>query len=97
MLVNRGDVMPESYTLIEMELYQMPTMPPVPGKRAAWLHAAIDGEDGEVTVACSYPVISDRDVPRPDLPFSADSADFRRRMYGAPRCPECVVAIEATA
>ena len=36
--------MPESYTLIEMEPDQTQTMPPMPSRRSAWLHAAVDGK-----------------------------------------------------
>jgi hypothetical protein len=54
-----------------------------------WLHAAVDGVDGEITAACSYPVVSERDVPRRDLPFSAD---WTTKKLGAPKCPACAVA-----
>ncbi len=85
--------MPESYTLIEMKLNQSQTMPQTMSARATWLHAAIDGEDGEVTVACLYPVVSDRDVPKRDLLFS----DLASRIQRVPKCPACAAAIEATA
>jgi len=85
--------MPESYALIEMELYQSQTMPQTPSMRPTWLHAAVDGQDGEVTVACSYQVVTERDVPRRDLPFS----DLTSRTQQTPKCPACSAAIEATA
>ena len=36
--------MTESYTLIEMEPDRTQTMPPMPSRRSAWLHAAVDSE-----------------------------------------------------
>lgn len=86
--------MPEYYTLVEMELYQGQTMPSVTSKRPVWLHAAVDGEDGLVTAACSYLVISERDVPKRGLPFSAG---WKTVVQGAPECPACAAAIEAAA
>lgn len=85
--------MPESFALIEMELYQSQTMPPTLSRRPTWLHAAVNGEDGEVTVACSYRVVTEQDVPLRDLPFS----DLTSRTQQAPKCPACTAAIEATA
>ncbi|HUY50690.1 MAG TPA: hypothetical protein VMV92_34120 [Streptosporangiaceae bacterium] len=86
--------MPEFYTLVEMESYQQQTMPPMTSKRPLRLHAAVDGEDGEITAACSYPVVSERDVPKRDLPFSAG---WKTVVQRAPECPECAAAIEAAA
>ena len=86
--------MTESYTLIEMEPDRTQTMPPMPSRRSAWLHAAVDSEDGGVIVACSYPVVSERDVPKREVP---SSADWMSRVQGVPRCLTCVAAIEAIA
>jgi len=86
--------MPEYYTLVEMERYQAQTMPPVTSKRPVLLHAAVDGEDGEVTAACSYQVVPERDVPKRGLPFSAGWKSVVQR---APECPVCAAAIEAAA
>ena len=95
MLINHGEcVMPEFYTLVEMEPYQQQTMPPVTSMRPVWLHAAVDGEGGEITTACSYPVVSERDVPKRDLAFSAG---WKTVVQKAPECPPCAVAIEAAA
>jgi len=86
--------MPESYTLVEMEPYEQRTMPPMPGVRPVWLHAAVDVEEGQITAACSYPVVLERDVPKRELPFSAGWAT---KTQGAPKCPACAAAIEAAA
>jgi hypothetical protein len=86
--------MPEPYTVVEMERRELQTMPPMPSNQPVWLHAAVDGVDGEITAACSYPVVSERDVPRRDLPFSAD---WTTKKLGAPKCPACAVATEAAA
>jgi hypothetical protein len=86
--------MPEYYTLIEMELYQAQTMPLTTSSRPVLLHAAADGEGGEVTAACSYRVVPERDVPKRGLPFSAR---WKTVAQGAPECPACAAAIEAAA
>ena len=86
--------MPEYYSLVEMELYQGQTMPPATSSRPVRLHAAVDGEDGAVTAACSYPVVSERDVPKRGLPFSAG---WKTVVQRAPECPACAAAIEAVA
>ena len=86
--------MPEYYTLVEMELYEGQTMPPTTSSRPVRLHAAVDGEDGAVTAACSYPVVPERDVPKRGLPFSAGWKTVAQR---APECPACAAAIEAAA
>jgi hypothetical protein len=63
--------MPEPYTLIEYKLIQSQTMQPSPGRQSTWLHAAIDSDDGGITVACSYKV-SELDVPKRDLSLLYD-------------------------
>lgn len=83
--------MPEYYTLVEMEQYQKPTMPPVMDRRPVWLHAAYDDADGEINTACSYMVVAERDVPKRDLPFSAG---WKTVVQKAPECPACAAAIE---
>ena len=86
--------MPEYYTLVEMELYQGQTMPPTMSKRSVRLHAAVDSANGEVTAACSYPVVPERDVPKRGMPFSAGWKTVAQR---ALECPACAAAIEAAA
>jgi hypothetical protein len=86
--------MPEYYTLVEMEQYQMRTMPPVTGRRPTRLHAAVDGQDGGITTACSYPVVVERDVPKRDLPFSAG---WKTVVQKAPECSACARVIAAAA
>jgi hypothetical protein len=84
--------MPEPYAVMEYKLNQSQTMPPSPGRQLMWLHAGVEGEGREVTVACSYLVVPGRDVPRRDLPFS----DFEARRQQVSKCPACAAAIEAT-
>jgi hypothetical protein len=86
--------MPEPYTVLEMmTLHSSPTMPqPSQVPQPVWLHAASDDENGEATVACTYLVVSDKDLLKRDLAFSNN---WTPKMY-APKCPACIAQIEAT-